>query len=112
MKKNNFGWFIFVVLLVCWALYQTYPPTSRDLIQQFESRAENQDAAFTNILQQLAPLQVANTNREFANLKDAIGTNDIERYFPFLDAKSRTSPGDVHFEPAPARRGGQNKTRP
>jgi SecD/SecF fusion protein len=92
MKKNNFGWFIFVVLVVCWSLYQTYPPTSRDLIQQFSSRAENQDAAFTNILQRLASLQQVNTNREFANLSEAIGTNDIARYFPFLDAKSELYP--------------------
>jgi hypothetical protein len=38
-----------------------YPPTSRDLIQQFESRAENQDATFTNILARLGPLQQAGT---------------------------------------------------
>jgi hypothetical protein len=71
MKKNNFGWFIFVVLVVLWSLYEIYPPTSRDLIQQFSSRAENQDTNFTAILQRLAPLEAANTNREFANLLEA-----------------------------------------
>ena len=92
MKKNNFGWFIFVVLLVCWSLYQTYPPTSRDLVQQFSSRAENQDTNFAAILKQVEVLQQASTNREFANLKEAVGTNDIARYFPFLDAKSELHP--------------------
>jgi SecD/SecF fusion protein len=92
MRKNDFGKFLFVVFIVLWALYQIYPPTSRDLIQQFSSRAENQDAAFTNILQRLAPLQQAGTNSEFANLKTAIGTNDIQNYFPFVSAKNELDP--------------------
>src|SRR5471032_465580 len=92
MKKNNLGWFIFVVLVVLWSFYQIYPPTSRDLIQQFSSRAEKQDAAFTNILQRLAPLQAANANREFANLLEAIGTNDIQDYFQNINAKDQLYP--------------------
>jgi hypothetical protein len=69
MKKNNFGWFIFVVCVVLWAFFEMYPPTSRDLIEQFTSRAENQDAAFTNILKQVEALQLTKTNSEFANLQ-------------------------------------------
>jgi SecD/SecF fusion protein len=92
MKKNNFGWFIFVVLVVCWALFEIYPPTSRDLIEQFTSRAENQDAAFTNILARLQTLQQAGTNSEFANLQAAIGTNDIQNYFLFVSAKDQLNP--------------------
>ncbi|HTV75693.1 MAG TPA: protein translocase subunit SecD, partial [Candidatus Baltobacteraceae bacterium] len=92
MKKNNFGWSIFVVLVVLWSLFEIYPPTSRDLIQQFQSRAENQDTNFTAILQRLAPLEAANTNREFANLEEAIGTNDIENYFPWINAKDQLNP--------------------
>jgi SecD/SecF fusion protein len=92
MKKNNFGWFIFVVLVVFWALFEIYPPTSRDLIEQFTSRAENQDAAFTNILQQVQVLQQAKTNSEFANLQTAIGTNDIQKYFLFVSAKDQIDP--------------------
>jgi SecD/SecF fusion protein len=92
MRKNDFGKFIFVVLVILWALYEIYPPTSRDLIEQFSSRAENTDAAFTNILQQVQVLQSAKTNSEFANLQEAIGTNDIQKYFPFLDAKNELYP--------------------
>ncbi|HEY3932421.1 MAG TPA: protein translocase subunit SecD [Verrucomicrobiae bacterium] len=92
MRKNDFGKFIFVVLVILWALYEIYPPTSRDLIQQFSSRAENTDATFTNILQQAQVLQSAKTNSEFANLQEAIGTNDIQKYFPFLDAKNELYP--------------------
>ena len=92
MKQNNRWRFILVVLIVAWSLYEIYPPTSRDLVQEFTSRAENQDAAFTNILQRLAPLQVARPDREFANLSDAIGTNDIQNYFRFVDAKNQLYP--------------------
>ena len=55
MKQNNRWRFILVVLIVAWSLYEIYPPTSRDLVQEFSSRAENQDAAFTNILQRTYP---------------------------------------------------------
>jgi len=81
MKQNNRWKFILVVLIVCWSLYEIYPPTSRDLIREFSSRAQNQDTNFTAILQRLAPLQKAGTNSEFAELKEAIGTNDIQQYF-------------------------------
>jgi SecD/SecF fusion protein len=92
MKQNNRWRFILVILIVAWSLYEIYPPTSRDLVQQFTSRAENTDAAFTNILNRLAPLQTARPDREFANLSDAIGTNDIQNYFPFISAKNELYP--------------------
>ena len=56
------------------------------------SRAENRDAAFTNILERLTPLQQARPDREFANLSDAIGTNDIQNYFPFITATNQLYP--------------------
>ena len=92
MRKNDRWKFIFVVLVVLWALYEIYPPTSRDLIQQFSSRAENPDAVFTNILQRVQVLQSARTNSEFANLQEAIGTNDIQPYFPFVSAETELHP--------------------
>ena len=88
MNKNDRWKFIVVILVVLWALYQIYPPTSQDLIQHFASRAEATDAAFTNILQKAEALQTANTNSSaFADLRDAIGTNDIQAYFPFISAR-------------------------
>ena len=92
MKQNNRWRFILVVLIVVWSLYEIYPPTSRDLVKEFTSRADNQDAAFTNILQRLAPLDLARPDREFANLQDAIGTNRIEKYFPFVTANNELHP--------------------
>jgi len=81
MKQNNRWRFVLVVAIVAWSLYEIYPPTARDLVQQFAERAENTDAAFTNILEQVATLDAARPDREFANLQDAIGTNDIQKYF-------------------------------
>jgi SecD/SecF fusion protein len=92
MKQNNRWRFILVLAIVAWSLYEIYPPTSRDLVQEFSSRAENTDAAFTNILQRLAPLDAARPDREFANLQDAIGTNDIKNYFPSISANNELYP--------------------
>jgi SecD/SecF fusion protein len=92
MKQNNRWRFVIVVLIVAWSLIEIYPPTSRPLSGEFASRAENTDAAFTNILQRLAPLQSARPDREFANLSDAIGTNDIQKYFTFISATNELYP--------------------
>ena len=92
MKQNNRWRFILVILIVVWSLYEIYPPTSRNLVQEFTSRAENTDAGFTNILTRLSPLQAARPDRAFANLQEAIGTNIIENYFPFISAKNELNP--------------------
>ena len=92
MKQNNRWRFILVILIVAWSLYEIYPPTSRNLVSEFTARADNQDATFTNILQRLAPLDKARPDRAFANLQDAIGTNDIQRYFSFVSANNELYP--------------------
>ncbi len=46
MKNNDFWKFILVAFIICWSLYEMYPPTSRDLVKEFETRAENKDATF------------------------------------------------------------------
>jgi SecD/SecF fusion protein len=85
MNKNDRWKFIFVILVVVWSLAQIYPPTSRNLIEQFDSRAELRDATFTNILQKAQALRAADTNSsDFAVLRTAIGTNDIQPFFPFV----------------------------
>jgi len=92
MKQNNRWRFILVILIVAWSLYEVYPPTSRNLVDEFTSRAENQNAAFTNILTRLAPLQAARPDQAFGNLQAAIGTNNIENYFPFIAANNELNP--------------------
>ena len=92
MKQNNNLWkFLFVVFIICWSFIQMYPPWSRDLVKEFAARSESRDATFTNILARVDVLQKAGTNSEFANLRDAIGTNDIQKYFLF-NATNETDP--------------------
>jgi SecD/SecF fusion protein len=92
MKQNNRWRFILVIAIVVWSLCEIYPPTSRSLVKEFASRAENTDAAFTNILTRLAPLEAARPDLAFNNLQEAIGTNNIESYFPFVIAKNQLNP--------------------
>jgi len=92
MKNNDFWKFILVAFIICWSLYEIYPPTNRDLVNEFKTRAMNRDATFAGILTRLEPLQQARPDREFANLQEAIGTNDIQPYFRFVEAKNQPDP--------------------
>ncbi len=92
MKQNNLGRFILVICIVLWALFEIYPPSSRDLISEFSRRAENQDATFKNIQARIAEVQKTGTTSEFAVLQTAIGTNDIQKYFPFVAANNQIYP--------------------
>ena len=91
MKQNNLGRFILVLVIIAWSLFQIYPPTSRSLISDFGSRAEKPDATLTAIVKQAESLQQAGTN-EFAALQQAIGTNDVQKYFSFINAKTQVRP--------------------
>src|SRR4051812_19064806 len=82
MNRNNLWKFIFVIAVLVWSFYEIYPPTPRNLATEFKEKAYKKDATFTNILERLDKLQQANPERAYANLVDAIGTNDIVTYFP------------------------------
>ena len=92
MKRNNFWRLLFVLLVVFWSVYEMYPPTGRDLIQYFQTRAVSRDATFSNIVAQAEVLQKERPDRAYADLRDAIGTNQITRYFPFFNAKEELEP--------------------
>ena len=90
-KNNNMGRFILVAVIILWALFEVMPPTATDLVKSFATRAEKQDAAFKNILDQTAQLVLAGTN-EFTALQLATGTNDLQKYFPFIGAQNQVHP--------------------
>jgi SecD/SecF fusion protein len=92
--SNNFFWRLGLILAVFgWSAYEMYPPTGHSLSVEFRSRAMGRDAAYTNLLQAADALQQKNPSREFANLLEAAGTNDLQRYFPFFeDAKKNSDP--------------------
>ena len=92
MNRNYFWKLVFTLVVMAWALYEIYPPTGRDLVQVFQERARGSDATFSNIVYQARELQKEHPDRAYRNLQTAIGTNDITRYFPFVQAKSELYP--------------------
>jgi SecD/SecF fusion protein len=93
MNRNNFWKFAFVVLVVAWSFYEMYPPVSKDLAEQFQERAvRKEEPAFKEITAKFQALQKDRPTREFANLLDAAGTNDLTHYFPFFDMKGELNP--------------------
>ena len=92
MNRNNFWRFTLVVLVVLWSLYELYPPQGRDLLIFFREKATSRDAAFMTIFQKAQALQKAMPEKPYDNLAEAIGTNDITRYFPAFGAKEQVHP--------------------
>src|ERR1041385_8196462 len=92
MKRNNFWKWALLVFIVAWSLWEIYPPTNRDLIEEFKNRAVKTDTNFTAILDRAHQLQRETPGRAFADLLVAIGTNDITRYFPFVNVAAESEP--------------------
>ncbi len=92
MNRNNFWRVVLVVAVILWSLFELYPPTARDLVLVFREKAINRDTNFTAIVQKAMALQKAAPDKAYENLKQAIGTNDITRYFPFFEAKVEAHP--------------------
>ena len=92
MNRNNLWRLVLVVTVIVWSLFELYPPKGRDLVQVFREKAVNRDTNFTAIIQKAMTLEKAAPDKGYENLKEAIGTNDITRYFPFYEAKVETHP--------------------
>ena len=87
MNRNLFGKFFFVIFIVAWSLWSTYPPQARNLIDVFQERAftrgdSNAVATVTAIVAEARKLDEASPSRTFANLRQATSTNDLTRFFP------------------------------
>jgi SecD/SecF fusion protein len=93
MKTQNNRWKLVLVLsVIAWSLYEMYPPVGRSLAKQFQATAVGKDATFTAIVGRQQSLQRERPDRSFANMVEAVGTNDISRYFPALEAKNQANP--------------------
>jgi len=92
MNRNHLWKLALILFVVLWSFYEMYPPRGRDLIQVFRDRAVSRDATFTAILQRAQQLQKTRPERQYGNLQEAIGTNDITRYFPYFEAKNESHP--------------------
>ena len=92
MNRNNFWRCVLVVLVILWSLYELYPPKGHDLIPYFRQRAIAHDTAFAAIMQKAQEFEAKSPQKPYDNLKAAIGTNDITRYFPFFEARDEADP--------------------
>jgi SecD/SecF fusion protein len=93
MSRNYLGRTLLIVGLLAWAAYQIYPPAGRDLALEFRTRAaSSRDDQFKAIVTRLDELQKVNPDRAFANILEAVGTNDLTKYFPFYEAKQELNP--------------------
>lgn len=95
MKKPKFWWAL-IVFLVAWSLWSIYPPTSDNLISFFNDQADASkvDATFKQIVQNARASETADPDphRQFGELMAAIGTNNIQTYFPYIDVHNEERP--------------------
>ena len=89
MKRNLFWKFVFVLFIVAWSLREMYPPTPRNLLAEFQERAVNRDSTYSNIVTQAEALQKKYPQRTFGNLREAIGSNSVTNYFPWVNGKAQ-----------------------
>jgi len=92
MNRTSFWRWALVALLVAWALYELYPPTGRDLVTVFESRAVRTNETFAAIVDEAEALGRENPQNAYGNLLTAVGTNDIRNFFPQYDTSSELKP--------------------
>jgi SecD/SecF fusion protein len=93
MNRSHLYKLLIIVFVVAWAMFETYPPTSRDVVEIFKETGQRRDAAFTGILEKYDGLHKETPNRSsYAVLKEAIGTNDIVKYFPEYSVKGEKDP--------------------
>jgi SecD/SecF fusion protein len=92
MSRNLLGRFLFLLFVLAWSIWETYPPQAHNLIDVFNEQASNRDTNFTAMVQQAQTLQQANPQRTYGNLVEAVGTNDLTRYFPGVKIKDEPNP--------------------
>jgi len=84
---------VLVVVVVVWSLIELYPPKGRDLVVYFRERAVNtHDGVFSNIVAKAQSLQRTMPEKPYDDLLEAVGTNDLTKYFPFFEAKNEAHP--------------------
>ena len=82
MNRSHLYKLVLILFVIVWSLGNIWPPTARNLVDEFDSRASNLDTNFPAILNQARELEKTYPGRSFSNLLAAIGTNSVRRYFP------------------------------
>jgi SecD/SecF fusion protein len=92
MNQKHLWQLLLIIFVVAWSIVEVTPPTGRDLLQDFQSKARNKDADFTNIVARAQQLQKELPGRAYGNLMEAAATNDITKYFPNINVKGQKDP--------------------
>jgi SecD/SecF fusion protein len=92
MNRNHLWKLLLVLFVLAWAIYEIIPPKARPLVEYFGTRAVSKDDTFRAIYESARAADAEHPQRSYANLREAIGTNDITRYFPFFKAKTEAKP--------------------
>jgi len=92
MNRTYLWKILLVVFVVAWALFAIYPPTGSSVIEMFKRRAVEADETFNAIVTKAEQLQAEAPEREFLNLLEAVGTNEVSHYFPFINASAERNP--------------------
>ena len=92
MNRNNTWKWALVAFLVAWSVWELYPPSNRNLIETFKDEAVTTDVAFSNIVSTAEGLQKQYPDRNYLNLREAIGTNDLRKYFTTYDVSKEKDP--------------------
>ena len=83
MTQKHLWHLLLILFVLVWSAFELTPLEGRNLITEFQTKARNKDATFSNIVAQAETLQKDNPIRTYGNLRDAIGTNDITKYFSY-----------------------------
>jgi SecD/SecF fusion protein len=92
MNRSLLWKFLFVVFVVVWSVREMTPPTSRNLVDEFAVKATATDTNFTAIVAKARELEAKFPERHYGNLVEAIGTNAIASYFPFVKTEGEPNP--------------------
>ncbi|NBV21721.1 MAG: protein translocase subunit SecD [Proteobacteria bacterium] len=80
MQRNNTWRALLVLLITVWAFFEIYPPTNRNIIDVLEEQASQKGTNFNAIITKARELDKQFPERNFANLRDAIGTNSLTNF--------------------------------
>lgn len=94
MNRSHLYKLLLIIFVVAWAVYEMTPPTTRPLLEVFQEQARTRDTNFNAIVQRAAELNKQFPERTFINLREAVGTNDLQPYFPQFAAAGEREPNN------------------
>ena len=92
MNRTHLWKLLLIVFVTAWAVYEMSPPTDQPVVDVFQREARNRDKTLESIVARAQELNKQAPQRAFLNLREAVGTNDITRYFPQFPAKEQKDP--------------------